>query len=197
MVNPALVTYVTTMYVTPGPNNLMLAASGVNHGLRRTVPHMLGILLGFAVQTALVCWALAWAMGWLQVVRRPLMLVGCGYLLWLAWRQLRSGQPSAGGSGRPMSFLGAALFQWVNPKAWMFAVNLGLLFLPRQPAPAAIAVLVLAGMVLGGPCVAVWAVTGDRLRRWLSRPGPLWLFNGAMAALLAVTALWLLWEELI
>jgi len=190
-----LITYMATMSVTPGPNNLMLAASGVNHGLRRTVPHMLGISVGFGVQAALVSGTLAWAMGWLQAVRLPLMVVGCGYLLWLAWRQLQAGRPSAGGEGRPLGFLGAALFQWVNPKAWMFALNLGVLFLPADAGLGRILWMAALSMLVGAPCMAVWAVAGDQLRCWLNRPRVLLAFNGTMAALLALTAAWLLWDE--
>jgi threonine/homoserine/homoserine lactone efflux protein len=176
----------------------MLAASGVNHGLRRTVPHMLGVSVsvGFGVQAAIVAGTLAWAMNWLQAIRMPLMVVGCLYLLWLAWRQTKAGQPSAGSDAKPLGFLGAALFQWVNPKAWMFALNLGILFLPRNAGITAILWLALLSMVVGAPCMALWAITGDRLRRWLHRPRALLLFNGIMAFLLALTAGWLLWDEL-
>jgi threonine/homoserine/homoserine lactone efflux protein len=191
-----LITYIATMSVTPGPNNLMLAASGVNHGLRRTVPHMLGISVGFGLQAALVSGALAWALTGLQVVRLPLMVVGCAYLLWLAWRQTKAGRPSGGEEAKPLGFVGAALFQWVNPKAWMFALNLGILFLPRNAGVLTILGLALLSMLVGAPCMAVWAVTGDRLRRRLSQPMALLAFNGSMAALLALTALWLLWGEL-
>ena len=190
-----LITYMATMSITPGPNNLMLAASGVNHGLRRTLPHMLGVSVGFGVQAALVSGALAWAMTWLQVIRTPLMVVGCVYLLWLAWRQMKAGRPSGGEDAKPLGFLGAALFQWVNPKAWMFALNLGILFLPRNAGIAAILWMALLCMLVGAPCMAVWALTGDRLRRWLSRPKALLVFNGTMAVLLAMTAGWLLWDE--
>ena len=190
-----LITYMATMSITPGPNNLMLAASGVNHGLRRTLPHMLGVSVGFGVQAAIVAGTLAWAMTWLQAIRLPLMVVGCLYLLWLAGRQLKAGRPSGASDAKPLGFLGAALFQWVNPKAWMFALNLGILFLPKNAGVAAILWLAFLSMLVGAPCMAVWAVTGDRLRRWLSRPRPLLIFNGTMAVLLALTAGWLLWDE--
>jgi threonine/homoserine/homoserine lactone efflux protein len=190
-----LITYIATMYVTPGPNNLMLAASGVNHGLRRTVPHMLGIAVGFSFQIVIVCAALALTLTWLQAIRMPLMVIGCAYLLWLAWRQMRAGKPSGDESAKPLGFLGAALFQWVNPKAWMFSLNLGILFLPKNAGVAIILWMALLCMVVGGPCMAVWAITGDRLRRWLDRPRPLLFFNGTMAVLLALTALWLMWDE--
>lgn len=200
MLDLPLITYMATMSVTPGPNNLMLAASGVNHGMRRTVPHMLGVSIGFGIQAALVSGTLAWALTWLQAIRLPLMVVGCLYLLWLSWRQLKAGRPSAGrpsagSDAKPLGFLGAALFQWVNPKAWMFALNLGILFLPRDAGLGAILWLAFLSMLVGAPCMAVWAFAGDRLRRWLNQPRALLLFNGTMAVLLALTALWLLWDE--
>ena len=92
MLDLPLMTYVATMSVTPGPNNLMLAASGVNFGFRRTVPHMLGISIGHGVQVMLVASTIAWVMVWLDALRLPLVLAGCGYLLWLAWRQAHAGQ---------------------------------------------------------------------------------------------------------
>ena len=196
MLDLPLITYIATMSVTPGPNNLMLAASGVNHGLRRTVPHMLGVNVGFGVQAALVSGTLAWAMTWLQSIRLPLMAVGCGYLLWLAWRQLKAGRPTGNEDAKPLGFLGAALFQWVNPKAWMFALNLGILFLPQHAGIPAILWLALLCMIVGAPCMAVWALAGDRLRRWLNRPAALLVFNGTMAILLGLTSVWLLWDEL-
>ena len=97
MIDLPLLTYMATMSVTPGPNNLMLAASGVNHGLRRTVPHLLGISVGVAIQIVLVGSALSWVLAWFDGIRDPLVLAGCSYLLWLAWRQSRAAQPGDGG----------------------------------------------------------------------------------------------------
>ena len=86
MIDFPLLTYMATMSVTPGPNNLMLAASGVNFGFRRTLPHMLGISVGVGIQIVLVAGLLAWIMAWLDALRLELVLAGCCYLLWLAWR---------------------------------------------------------------------------------------------------------------
>ncbi|HNQ75564.1 MAG TPA: LysE family transporter [Pseudothauera hydrothermalis] len=99
MIDLPLMTYVATMSVTPGPNNLMLAASGVNFGFRRTLPHILGISIGHGLQVLLVGGALAWVMAWLNTLRPALVAVGCGYLLWLAWRQAHAGQPGSRGQG--------------------------------------------------------------------------------------------------
>lgn len=197
MIDLPLMTYVATMSVTPGPNNLMLAASGVNFGFRRTLPHMLGVSIGNGIQVAIVASALAWVMVWLDHLRLELVLVGCAYLLWLAWRQARAGEPGSGRSARPLGFLGAALFQWVNPKAWMMVLNASILFLPRGGGWHAVLSLALFSAVVNLPCIALWAAMGDRLRFLLRDPRALKLFNYTMASLLALTALWIMVEELL
>lgn len=197
MIDLPLMTYMATMSVTPGPNNLMLAASGVNFGFRRTVPHMLGIAIGHGIQVAIVAGLLAWVMAWLDGLRVGLVLIGCTYLLWLAWRQAHAGQPGAGKSGQPLGFIGAALFQWVNPKAWMMGINAAILFLPRGGGWSAALSLALMCAVINLPCVAVWAAAGDRMHHRLRNAGALRLFNLAMALLLAATALWIAVDEVL
>ena len=197
MTDLPLMTYVATMSVTPGPNNLMLAASGVNFGFRRTVPHMLGISIGHGMQVAIVGGLLAWVMVWLDNVRLELVLAGCSYLMWLAWRQARAGQPGGSAKAQPLGFIGAALFQWVNPKAWMMVLNAAILFLPRGGGWSAAFSLALMCALINLPCIALWAMAGDRLRARLSEPRALRLFNYIMALLLALTALWILIDELV
>ncbi|MBP6655496.1 MAG: LysE family translocator [Propionivibrio sp.] len=194
MLDLPLLTYMATMSVTPGPNNLMLAASGVNFGFRRTLPHMLGISIGVGIQIVLVAGLLAWVMTWLDALRLPLVFVGCGYLLWLAWRQAGAGQPGNSEKSRPLGFFGAALFQWVNPKAWMMVLNAAILFLPHGNWTA---VLWMAAMsvFVNLPCIAVWAFAGDKLRLTLRDPLALRVFNYTMAAALAATALWIVADE--
>ncbi len=195
MIDVPLTTYIATMSVTPGPNNLMLAASGVNFGFRRTLPHIVGVCVGHAVQVMVVAGALAWAMVWLEAVRGPLVAAGCTYLLWLAWRQAHAGRPGAGGRGRPLGFVGAALFQWINPKGWVMVVNVAILFLPRGGGWHAAATLALWCALVNLPCIALWAIAGDRLRTWMTDARALAVFNWSMAALLAGTAGWLLLDE--
>lgn len=196
MLDLPLLTYVVTMSVTPGPNNLMLAASGVNFGLRRTLPHLLGVSVGHGVQVMVVAGALAWVMAGLEAVRLPLVMAGCAYLLWLAWRQAQAGAPGSRAQARPLGFLGAAAFQWVNPKAWMMVFNVAALFLPRDGGWPAAALLAVVCAALNLPCIALWALVGDRLRAWMKRPGVLTAFNYTMAALLAATAVWILADEI-
>lgn len=197
MLDLPLMTYVATMSVTPGPNNLMLAASGVNFGFRRTLPHLFGVSAGHGVQVLVVAGALVWVMNWLQTVRMALVAAGCAYLLWLAWRQARAGRPGAAGDARPLGFVGAALFQWVNPKAWMMVLNVALLFLPRGAGWGAAASLALVCAAINLPCIALWALAGDRVRNWMDSPAALMLFNYTMAALLAATAGWIVVDEIV
>lgn len=197
MLDLPLMTYVATMSVTPGPNNLMLAASGVNHGLRRTLPHMLGVSIGHGIQLAVVASLLAWVMIWLDRSRLLLVLAGCSYLLWLAWRQANASAPGGGQNTKPLGFVGAALFQWVNPKAWMMVVNTAILFLPRGGDWSAAVSLALFCAAINFPCISLWAVLGDRLRFCLYKPLALRIFNYLMATLLAGTALWICVDELL
>ena len=195
MLDIPLMTYVASLSVTPGPNNLMLAASGVNFGFRRTLPHMLGISIGHAVQVTLVALAFAWIMQWLEAVRLPLMVVGCSYLLWLAWKQTQADRPDSRGGHQPLGFLGAAAFQWVNPKAWMMVLNVAILFLPADSHAGDALLLGVCCAVVNFPCIALWAWTGDALRRWMHQPWVLRSFNYSMALLLAATAVYLLVDE--
>jgi threonine/homoserine/homoserine lactone efflux protein len=194
MIDLPLLTYMATMSVTPGPNNLMLAASGVNFGFRRTLPHMLGISIGVGIQIVLVAGLLAWVMTWLDALRLPLVFVGCAYLLWLARRQAGAGQPGNSEKRQPLGFFGAALFQWVNPKAWMMVLNAAILFLPHGNWTAVLWMAVMSVFV-NLPCIAVWAFAGDKLRFKLRDPLALRVFNYTMATLLAATALWIMADE--
>ena len=196
MIDLPLLTYMATMSVTPGPNNLMLAASGVNFGFRRTLPHMLGISIGVGIQIVLVAGLLAWVMTWLDALRLPLVFVGCAYLLWLARRQAGAGQPGNSEKRQPLGFFGAALFQWVNPKAWMMVLNAAILFLPHGNWTAVLWMAVMSVFV-NLPCIAVWAFAGDKLRFKLRDPLALRVFNYTMATLLAATALWIMVDELL
>ena len=196
MIDLPLLTYMATMSVTPGPNNLMLAASGVNFGFRRTLPHMLGISIGVGIQIVLVAGLLAWVMTWLDALRLPLVFVGCAYLLWLARRQAGAGQPGNSEKRQPLGFFGAALFQWVNPKAWMMVLNAAILFLPHGNWTAVLWMAVMSVFV-NLPCIAVWAFAGDKLRLTLRDPLALRVFNYTMATLLAATALWIMVDELL
>lgn len=196
MLDSAFISYVTVMSITPGPNNLLLASSGVNFGLRRTLPMVFGISLGCGIQLALTTSLLALVLSWAGAIRFPLAVIGCAYLLWLSWKLFQATSPDAKQQAQPMRMLNGALFQAVNPKAWLMVINVAILFTPREGASLSHTLMLIAGFVaLNIPCVLVWAIMGDRLRVALRVTWKLRLFNTVMAGLMAVTALWLLFDE--
>lgn len=190
MLDPSFISYVTVMSITPGPNNMLLATSGVNFGMRRTLPMVSGILVGCALQTALAGGLLEVLLQWMSAIRLPLTLVGCVYLLWLSWKIYRSGAPEMRQKARPMTFIGGVLFQAVNPKAWLMAINVALMYTVNST----ILTVMLGFMALNLPCILLWAAMGDRLGRHLQVAWKLQLFNSLMALSLLVTTLWMLIE---
>lgn len=188
----ALVTFAVVMSGTPGPNNMMLLASGVNFGFRRTIPHMIGISAGVALLLLAVGFGLHEVLQRWPAIFTVIKYAGVGYLLWLAWRIARSGPLGDGsgeGRGRPMSFVEAAAFQWVNPKAWVMAV--GAMATYTIEANYTLTVLIVAAvfMFVCGPATGTWTLFGVALRRWLQDPTRNRIFNIAMALLL-VASLW-------
>ena len=182
----ALVVFALASSLTPGPNNLMLMASGANFGVRRTIPHMLGVGVGFALMIFLVGVGLVGLFELWPPALTVLKVVSIAYMLWLAWKIAHSAPPSATeatAGGRPMSFLQAAMFQWVNPKAWTMALTAVTVYAPRHDVAAVLAVALLFGAV-NLPCVSSWAAMGTLMRRWLTAPARLRAFNWTMAALL-------------
>ncbi|MBB96807.1 MAG: hypothetical protein CML68_19690 [Rhodobacteraceae bacterium] len=180
----ALALFAFVSSITPGPNNLMLMASGANFGFRRTVPHMLGIGIGFTLMVLLVGVGLARVFTAFPVLHQVLKVVSIAYLLYLAWKIAHAAPVAgAGAEGRPMTFLQAAAFQWVNPKAWTMAVTATTVYAPSQTIPA----MALVALVFGAvnlPSVSTWTLAGQQLARWLTSPARLAAFNWTMAALL-------------
>lgn len=174
---------------TPGPNNLMLMASGANFGWRRTLPHLLGVTAGFTLMVALVGMGLARLFELWPPAHDLLEVVSVVYLLWLAWKIANAAAPEAGTSERrPISFLQAVAFQWVNPKAWTMALTAVTVYSPGTGLAAVLLVAAIFGAI-NLPCCSGWVVLGRQAARWLTNPGRLRLFNGVMAALL-VASLW-------
>lgn len=181
----ALAAFAFVSSITPGPNNMMLMASGANFGLRRTVPHALGVGFGFTLMIILVGIGLMGLFDLFPVLHIILKIISVTYLLWLAWKIANAAAPDTGGSarGKPMTFLQAVLFQWVNPKAWSMALTAIALYAPDHNLAAVLLVALMFG-VINLPSTSMWAVMGQVLRGWLSSPGRLRAFNWTMAALL-------------
>jgi threonine/homoserine/homoserine lactone efflux protein len=181
--------------ITPGPNNIMLTSSGLIFGFLRSIPHMLGITTGFGVMLALCAFGIGSLIVALPALHIALKVAGSGYLLYLAWklRSMAFSQEKPH-DARPMTFLGAAAFQFVNPKAWVMAITGVSAFLPVvQPAWFAIALFCLVFCLINLPCVGVWAGAGAVLRRHLSQPKWQRLFCTVMVLLTiySAAAIWL------
>ncbi len=184
----ALVGFAFVSSITPGPNNLMLMASGANFGFRRTLPHMLGISLGHAFMVSLVGLGLGQIFDLYPLTELILKVVSTTYLLYLAWKIATAAPPREGEArGKPFTFLQAAAFQWVNPKAWYMAVHAVTNLSPEGgglgPAFWVAGVFAMTNF----PSIMVWATIGTQVKRLLSRPHLLRLFNGVMALLLVLT----------
>lgn len=121
----ALIAFAFVTSVTPGPNNVMLMASGANFGLRRTLPHMLGVALGFGAMVALLGLGVDRLIAGSPRLAEAMKWISMAYMLWLAWKIAHASGPIRKGdvTARPMSFLAACAFQWVNPKAWMMGLG--------------------------------------------------------------------------
>jgi threonine/homoserine/homoserine lactone efflux protein len=187
----ALLVYAFVTSITPGPNNFMLLASGVNFGFAKTIPHMLGISIGFLVLLLAVGFGLGAVLTAFPVLHTALKVAGGVYLLYLAWKIARSRSLSGKGEAkaRSMRFIDAAAFQWVNPKAWVMAITaMAVYAVPEHPF-LSVALVSIAFTVVNLPSVSVWAGFGTALRGFLSDPVRLKWFNIAMGVLLAAT-LW-------
>lgn len=190
----ALCAFAFVSSITPGPNNLMLMASGANFGFRRTVPHMLGVGIGFTVMVLLVGAGLIQVFDRWPVTHLVLKGVAVAYLLWLAWKIARAGEPGRGKTGaRPMTFLQAAAFQWVNPKAWFMALTAITTYAPDRSLWAVLVVAVIFGAI-NLPTVSSWTLLGQEMRRVLTNPRRLTAFNWTMAGLLVASLLPVIFE---
>ncbi|MBK5924965.1 hypothetical protein CCR90_14560 [Rhodovulum sulfidophilum] len=183
----ALLGFVFVTTVTPGPNNLMLMASGANFGFRRTLPHMMGIVGGMSVMALLVGAGLMALFDAVPVLNLVLKVISAGYLLWLAFR-IATATPLEewDADSRPMTFLKAATFQWVNPKAWAMCLSAVTLYAPDRSL-LSVAIVAAAFTLVCFPAISVWAWLGTVVRQWLSNAARLRVFNIAMAALLVAS----------
>ena len=190
----ALAVFAFDSSITPGPNNLMLMTSGINFGMRRTVPHMLGVSIGFTLMIALI------GLGVMKVIDAVpgsmlFITIASGlYLLYMAWKiATTSTSPAENGAAavksKPFTFLQAALFQWINPKAWTMALTAISAYAPKSQGWAG--VFIVAGIfgIINLPSTGAWAVLGAKMRRFLSDPVRLKTFN-VIAAILLVGSLY-------
>jgi len=146
---------------TPGPNNLMLMTSGVNFGFRRTLPHLIGVVLGFTLMVALVGLGLDAVFSRFPALLPAMRYLGAAYMLWLAYRIATAGPLREGQSGgAPLGFFAAAAFQWVNPKGWVMAISALTTYSVVDNYARNVAIVALACFIVGVPTCSAWALLG-------------------------------------
>ncbi|WP_333607660.1 LysE family translocator [Arsukibacterium sp.] len=182
--------------ITPGPNNVMIMSSGVNYGIRQSIPHWLGICLGFPLMVLLVGLGFGVVFDRFPHLHQLIKIIGTVYLLWLAWR-IASARPEsiATGKSKPFSFWQAALFQWVNAKAWVMASGAVAAFTSVTGVYwYQVLLITLAFLLVAFPCVGLWLVCGSALRRVLTVPLLHRIFNISMGLLLLLSVVPVLLE---
>jgi len=185
----AMFVFAAVTAFTPGPNNIMVTASGVNFGFARTIPHLAGILIGFQVMLV-ACGA---GLGALFTAYAPLQyalkIVGAAYMLWLAWKvaNARPADDEPDSSARPLTFLQAAAFQWVNPKAWVIAISAIAIYVRPSHWLVDFAILLAVFGLFTILSTATWTGFGVALRSLLRNPRHARIFNWMMAVLLVAS----------
>ncbi len=174
--------------ITPGPNNAMLLASGANFGVRRTVPHMMGVWAGFLALVTVCGLGLGSLFVAYPVLHVILTVAGTAYLLYLAARIALSDSLSNKGVGaRPLTFLEAFAFQAMNPKGWVMAIGTVTAYVPEKGYFLNLAIVVAVFGLIQSPSITIWTVFGRVLRRFLENPRTLRIFNICMGLLLALS----------
>jgi threonine/homoserine/homoserine lactone efflux protein len=187
----AFVVFAVVTSITPGPNNVMLTATGANVGIRRGLPHVLGVGLGFALMVFVVAAGAGAALLENPEMMRWLRVVGIAVLLWLAWKIATAARADGEARKRPIGFYEAAAFQWVNPKAWLICAGAvgGYLDAEGSGAIGQAALFALIFIVAGTPCMFVWLGFGALMQRLLRTDRALRAFNITMALTLAASVI--------
>lgn len=187
----AILFFAFSTTVTPGPNNVMIMSSGMNYGIKASLPHWLGICLGFPLMVLLVGLGFGVVFERYPHLHQLIKVLGVVYLLWLAWR-IASAEPKAieQGKSKPLSFIQAALFQWVNAKAWVMASGAVAAFTTVGGSYwFEILSITLAFLLVAFPCVGIWLVFGAALRTVLTKAVFQRIFNVVMASILIISVL--------
>ncbi|CAB3754488.1 LysE family translocator [Paraburkholderia solisilvae] len=185
---PAGILFALVTSITPGPNNTMLLASGVNFGFKRTVPHIFGISAGVVLLMLSVGFGLGAIFQRVPLLYTVLETASVLYLLYLAWKIGTSAEVRVrDGERRPMRFHEALIFQWINPKAWMMVLTAATTIHLSADFNINASIMAAVFYVIGLPCICLWAAFGTAVRRWLTRPGWLRAFNITMALLLVLS----------
>ena len=175
--------------ITPGPNNIMLMASGLNFGIQKSIPHLLGVVFGFPIMIIMIGLCFEIVFEKFPFIHQIIKVVGIAYLFYLAWRVATSSRQSLeAGKAIPLKFWQAVLFQWVNPKAWVMATGAIAAYTSLySDFLTQVAIIALTFMVVAFPSAGSWLVFGSSLKRFLQRPAYQQTFNVTMALLLVAS----------
>ena len=186
----ALTLFAFVASITPGPNNLMLLSSGTRFGFRRSIPHMLGVMLGFPLMITVIGLGLARLFTEFPMVQTVLKVASIAYLLYLAFKIATAPTPTVDdgeSSDRPLTFFQAAAFQWVNPKGWTMALTVLSAYMPPTDPWRGLAIIATLVVLINVPVVTLWTAMGIQLRRFLGQPQKLRAFNLIAAGLLVAS----------
>lgn len=179
--------------VTPGPNNLMVMHSGLNFGLKRTLPHIFGILAGVGVMLFFISFGLGYVFSKIPEVALAIKLIGSMYLLYLAWKISQMNEKKTDTDiSKPLTFMQAAMFQWVNPKAWVILIAFSGVFHFFESPLINAAALLLTISLLNIPCLGVWIGGGRALQRIINSDKARNRMNYFLAFLLGLSVI-ILW----
>lgn len=190
----SLAAYAFVMTITPGPNNVLLLASGLAFGLRRTGWHLAGVLAGTWLMICLVGAGLGTLFIAVPAAQTVLKLAGSAYMLWLARQLWNADALPTANAQRPIRFFEAAVFQIVNPKVWMMATTVIAAFVPAGDQYAQrVVTAALLFIAVAVPCITLWAASGSLIRSWIHNSATLRRINRVMALLAAATVV-LFWS---
>jgi threonine/homoserine/homoserine lactone efflux protein len=186
----ALVSYYFVMFATPGPNNAMLTASGIKFGFKKTLPHLIGIPFGHIIQITLVCFGLGTIFQKYPHIQFYLKWICFFYLLFLGWKIIGSFSNVDKDSGRPLKLYEAALFQFINPKAWVVALTAATAFFPSEESfLVATSFVVITAPFVCFPSICIWALFGASIKTIIKNSKTKKIVEYLLAALLLVTAI--------
>jgi len=189
----ALVVFYFTMFITPGPNNAMLTASGMKFGFIRTLPHLIGIPLGHIIQIGLCCYGLANLFILYPEIQNYMRILCFLYLLYLSSQMIGSFSLSQKETGRPLKFYEASLFQFLNPKAWSIALTVASGFSPAQEnITVGIIFVTLTAAIICFPSISLWAIFGNTLRSFVKNTKTKKIIEYILAFLLVLTGIFIL-----
>ena len=182
---------------TPGPNNALVASSGARFGLRRTLPHIAGIGIGFPFMVFCIALGLGQLFQQSAVLREAVRIGGVVVLLWVAWKiATATGNARGEKSDRPFTFLESAAFQWINPKGWVMAISISAQFVSAAALLTSSAIVAAVFLVVGFGSATGWTLFGVAMQRWLNTSNRLRVFNVSMALLIVLSVALIVFAEL-